>query len=99
MKITKTWARKALKAVNILIERYKDGEESGGELDCPFCQVFECGSCPWQIFKGYGCCGYDMDNGMVRVTDKDYDKFPIPQRLPRLYGWRKRLTNIIERGK
>lgn len=86
MKITKTWAKKALEAVNEIIERYKASEESGTSgKQCPLCKAFACSDCPWIIFEGDICEGYD--------------KTPLPQRLPRLYGWHKRLTNIIERGK
>lgn len=97
MKITKTWARKALRAVNILIERYKAGEKSTN-TDCPFCEIFLCEECPWVIFKGYTCEGYSYKDEKD-ILDEYYSETPIPQRLPRLYGWRKRLTNIIERGK
>jgi len=101
MKITKTWARKMLKAVNALIEIYKRGEESDSD-NCPFCKACtavatkDCLSCPWVVFKGYSCTGYD-EHTEEYVYEYFWGETPISDRLPRLYGWRKRLTNIIER--
>lgn len=83
---TKAWARQNLKAVEQLIREYRVGEEKG---NCPLCCVNRsndasaCPICPWKIFKGADC------------HDLSYEDTPIPDRLPRLYGWRIRLKNFI----
>lgn len=110
MKITKTWARKMLKAVNETIKLYKYGSTDNG--GCSFCTTAhdmtphdrnKCAVCPWLVFMGQRCTGHSKE-GLTsfweeRPTYNRYDDIPISKRLPRLYGWRKRLTNIIERGK
>lgn len=97
IKITKVWARKALKAVKELIERYKTGERT--LLACPLCVMggdyankkkdnsldSSCKYCPWVVFKGASC----MSLG--------YNKVPTSVRLRRLGGWKRKLQNIINK--
>lgn len=99
MKITLSWARRTLKAVEKTIGQYKAG--TYGCLDCSlchaagrfkqgdrdFCDDDKCVNCPWIIFKKSTCLGLQ------------YGKDPIPLRLRRLYGWRVRLLNIIRKFK
>ena len=51
---------------------------------CPICIYVPCKECVWTVFTGETCDGYD--------------KIPIKKRLPRLYGWKVRLNNIIKKG-
>lgn len=83
MKITLTWARRTLKAVDETIGKYK----SGIWVVCPLCKGAsnDCDRCPWMIFKKNYC------------LDFDYTTDSIPLRLRRLYGWRVRLLNIIRK--
>ena len=101
MKITKTWAKKMLKAVNEVVGRYKKGERNDGGDACPLCITAndDCKVCPWVVFTKHSCLGLYMDDMTIgsEYTADSYKSKTIPKRLPRLYGWRKRLTNIIER--
>ena len=99
VKLTKTWAKRTLKAVNELIGQYKTDTYTGAANECPFCMAVnrfnegkpwgdntQCFKCPWMVFRD------------LRCTDFQYQRDPIALRLRRLYGWRKRLENMIEKG-
>ena len=89
-KPTKAWARKAKKATEKLIAKYKGVATAG----CPYCLVFRdfyendsCEKCPWVVFIGKLC-----------FEDPSYELHSRKQRLPRLYGWLRRFENIIKGG-
>ena len=110
MKLTVTWARRTLKAVDELIGQYKDGTHRGAST-CPFCKITgrikegkhqgdgNCRKCPWLIFRGYPCArGIAGAGNVPGLRIYSYQADPIPLRLRRLYGWRVRLKNIIAKG-
>lgn len=82
---TKIWARRNLKAVEELIEKYQTNISG----HCPLCEATKdkdgCDDCPWTVFTG----GHCTDTGNYFRRD------PIHKRLCRLYGWRIRLKNFI----
>lgn len=100
-KPTKKWARGMLTAVEATIKMYKEGKESNA-LNCALCETTEdaegfknCDICPWVIFKNQICTGQEPLMWIVEYTR--YDDVDISKRLPRLYGWCRRLKNIINR--
>jgi len=98
-KPTLPWARKALKAVNETIESYKKEYKEGRlkAAPCPLCISFigTCRYCPWVAFTSHYCTGNPyFDDGEVLGF---YGSKSISQRLRRLYGWRKRLENMIRK--
>ena len=100
---TKAWARIMLVAVRLLIKEYRDGERLGscplcacsigpfcGDIDTMYCEV-----CPWVVFTGYRCFG-DKKRGGKQIK-KPCENATLKQRLFRLYGWQRRLLNIINK--
>ena len=87
--LTKEWAEGALKAVRETIRKYKKSKR----IDCPLCDfafygMGSCSFCPWLVFNEQFC-------SIVAAFNRD----PIPFRLRRLRGWKKKLVNILERKK
>jgi len=108
MKPTLTWAKRTLKAVDELIGQYKDGTHNTRPGDCPFCIQVDrfgkdnswgdddkCVDCPWMVFGKRHCCAGGQY--YPPSSEAPYHQIPIPLRLRRLYGWRKRLENMIKK--
>ena len=96
-KPTKIWAKRTLKAVDELIEAYKTATHDN--ISCPLCVLgttwsirmnddtdnSPCKYCPWLVFKGGSC------------LELKYKRASISKRISRLYGWRTKLRNIINK--
>ena len=89
------WIKKALKATDDIITKYKNGDKIADDDDtCAYCNLGlyyrnkglfrnRCNACPWTIFTGEDCF-----NG-------EFTKVPIKNRLFRLNGWKKRFKNRL----
>lgn len=89
-RMTKTRAKKFLRACDELIEAYKkDPNGRGHSSGCPLCHIAlnNCVNCPWLIFNEEYC---SIEAHYNRIINKD--------RLPRLRGWKVKLKNIIKKG-
>lgn len=82
--------RKFIKAIDMLIEGYKEDRLL---TSCPLCKIcinpvyIDCTLCPWFIFEGTGC-----------IT-LSYTREPLPKRIIRLKEWRKKIVLMDRRLK
>lgn len=100
MKITKTWARATLSAVDATIHKYKNMNGAACQLCITAKEVTPnkedcaCPACPWVVFRGHSC--QSIKNTLhTKWGEWYFQTLTIKQCLSRLYGWRKRLQNII----
>lgn len=99
MVITKKWALAMLKAVDATIHKYKNTTDAVCRL-CTTARDFTpnktdraCSVCPWMVFGGRDC--QDIDDTSPTWGNWYFQGLTTKQCLSRLYGWRKRLKNIL----